>query len=184
MKIFVDATTLIALDEVGELDLLTSFDGELRIPEAVVDEVTTEPAEENLQRFVNRNQILTPELPDPLSRGLREAKEKAERILDEDEINGDVVILMAVLGHEEGGNDVALVSDDRRLRTVAEGLGTRVTGTIGVVVRAVADGELAEQEAKDLVRCLDSRGLHMTGELREKADELIEDAARENEDGG
>lgn len=182
MSVFIDATTLIALGEVGELDLLTSFDGELRIPEAVVDEVTTEPAEENLQRFANRNQIPTLELPDPLPRGLREAKEDAKRILDEDEINGDVAILMAVLGHEEEGNDVALVSDDRRLRTVAEGLGARVTGTIGVVVRAVAEGRLAEQEAKDLVRRLDSHGLHMTGELRERADELIEDATQEDGD--
>ncbi|MEF8841486.1 MAG: hypothetical protein V5A62_07635 [Haloarculaceae archaeon] len=31
-----------------------------------------------------------------------------------------------------------------------------------------------------LVRRLDSGGLHMTGELREKADELIEDPTREN----
>jgi predicted nucleic acid-binding protein len=182
VNVFIDATTLIALGEISELDLLTSFDGELRIPESVDDEVTTIPAEENLQRFVNQNQILTPELPGSLPRGLRETKEKAERILDEDGINGDVVILMAVLGHKEGGNDVALVSDDHRLRTVAEGLGARVTGTIGVVVRAVAEGRLTEEEAKDLVRRLDSRGLHMTGELREKADELIEDAARASED--
>ena len=80
------------------------------------------------------------------------------------------------------GIDSAVISDDRRLRTVAEGLGVRVTGTIGVVVRAVAEGRLTEGEAKDLVRRLDSRGHHTTGELREKADELIEDVARENGD--
>ena len=104
-------------------------------------------------------------------------KERARGLLGEDEDNGDVILVAAI---PPADGDVALVSDDRRLRTVTEGLGARVTGTIGVVIRAVTEDELTEQEAKDLVGRLDSRGLHMTGELRERADELIEDAAREN----
>ncbi|WP_193361366.1 hypothetical protein [Halococcus hamelinensis] len=69
-----------------------------------------------------------------------------------------------------------MVSDDRRVRTIADGLGAIATGTVGVVVRAVDEG-LPPDDAKDLTRAIDRHGLHMTGELRETADELIEDAA-------
>lgn len=182
MKIFVDATALIALGEVGELDLLTSFDGTLGLLDPVSNEVETEPARSNLVELIEQMDVLTAGLGDDLPDEIRNARDEAKRVLDEETANGDVAILTRVIESQRKGVDVAVVSDDRRLRTVAAGLGARVTGTIGVVVRAVAEGELTEQEAKNLVRRLDSQGLHMTGELREKADELIEDAARENGD--
>lgn len=182
MKIYVDATTLIALGEVGELDLLTSFDGTLWLLNPVSNEVDTEPASSNRVELIEQMDVLIAGLGDDLLDETRNAREEAKRVLDEEAVNGDIVILTKVIESQQKGVDIAVVSDDRRLRTVAEGLGARVTGTIGVVVRAVAEGRLTEQEAKALVRRLDSRGLHMTGELREKADELIEDAARETEE--
>ena len=184
MNVYVDATTLIALGEVGELDLLTTLDGRLCILSPVEDEVTTEPADSNLRRFMTRSPVSLSGVSVHIFDETQEAKEEAQRILGEDEMNGDLAIVTMIVRLENKGIDSAVISDDRRLRTVAEGLGVRVTGTIGVVVRAVAEGRLTEGEAKDLVRRLDSRGLHMTGELRERADELIENAARENEDEG
>ncbi|WP_254524428.1 DUF3368 domain-containing protein [Natrinema caseinilyticum] len=73
-----------------------------------------------------------------------------------------------------GGDGV--VSDDRRVRTVARGLGATVTGTIGVIVRATEEG-LPESDAKAIVRRLDEHGLHMTAELRDTANELVDEAA-------
>ena len=181
MNVYLDATTLIALGEVGELDLLTSFDGTLWLLNPVSNEVETEPARSNLVELIEQMDVLIAGLGDDLLDETRDARDEAKRVLDEEAVNGDVAILTKVIESRRKDVDIAVVSDDRRLRTVAEGLGARVTGTIGVVVRAVAEGELTEQEAKDLVRRLDSRGLHMTGELREKADELIEDTARDGE---
>ena len=172
-RILVGATTLIALGTADRLDLLTCFDGRLALYRAVTAEVTTQPAKENLRQFrVDQGLVeLSSPAPDWMAR--------ARELLGEREDDGDVILVAAVLPADGG---VALVSDDRRLRSVADGLGARVTGTVGVVVRAVAEGELSRQEARALVRRLDSRGLHMTGELREKADELIENAVRENDD--
>jgi len=181
VNVYLDATTLIALGEVGELDLLTSFDGTLWLLNPVSNEVETEPARSNLVELIEQMDVLIAGLGDDLLDETRDARDEAKRVLDEEAVNGDVAILTKVIESRRKDVDIAVVSDDRRLRTVAEGLGARVTGTIGVVVRAVAEGELTEQEAKDLVRRLDSRGLHMTGELREKADELIEDTARDGE---
>ena len=175
MDIYVDATTLVALGQVGELELLTVFDGDVSIPVGVRCEVTTDPAHSNLDRLFSSDKRLE-------QRAHGQYVSKAQDVLGDSEETGDVWIIAAVLSHSEADEPVAIVSDDRRVRTIARGLGATVTGTIGIVVRNVADGELAAEEAKGLVRWLDSHGLHMTGELRETADELIDEAAEEAEE--
>ena len=98
----------------------------------------------------------------------------------EDTENGDVAIVASVLRASDlEGRDIGVVSDDQRVRTVARGLGATVTGTVGVIVRAVEERGVTAEEGKDLIRRVDSRGLHMTGKLREKAYELVEEAAED-----
>jgi predicted nucleic acid-binding protein len=178
MDVYVDATTLIALGSVGEMGLLHAFDGDLVIPERVQTEVTTQPAAENLRRFQAHDGRNRENLAEPPGVTVDDANRKqANAILDESERNGDTATIAGVLDHRDAEVPVGVVSDDRRVRRVADGLGATVTGTIGVVVRNVADAHLDADEAKALVRRIDGEGLHMTGELREKADALIDDAA-------
>lgn len=168
MTLFVDATTLISLGSVDELGLLRNFDSSVAIPPAVQREVTTEPAATNLRQFLDIEDVREqPVIEDP-------AIEEAREILGEEERNGDVEIVAAVVHH--AGERVGVVSDDRRVRTTARSLGARVTGTVGVVVQAVEEG-LSAEEGKQLVRRIDSHGLHLTGELRERALELVVEAA-------
>jgi predicted nucleic acid-binding protein len=169
MRVYIDATTLIALGTVGEVDLLRNFDGEIVVLPAVRDEVTTEPARTNVKRFVEKDGVKT---EDSVS---EELLSEAREVLGEKEDNGDVRIVAAVLRGGDG-DETAVVSDDRRVRTVAEGFGATVTGTVGVVLRAVQE-TVSEEEAKNVVRRIDENGLHMTAELREKAYELIEKRA-------
>lgn len=165
---YVDATTLISLGMIGELGLLRNFDGRIVVLPAVREEVTTEPARKNVEAFVasDDDEVETEDA------ACEETLDEAREVLGEDENNGDVWIVAGVLAHDE----TAVVSDDRRVRTVAEGLGATVTGTVGVVVRAVDEG-MPEQDGKELVRRIDKKGLHMTAELREKAYELVERTA-------
>jgi len=163
MRVYVDATALIALGTVGELGLLTNFDGEPVVLPAVEEEVTTEPARTNVERFVKSQGARA---DNPAQEYLGEAAD----ILGENDENGDVQIVAAVLASE----DSAVVSDDRRVRSVCDGLGATVTGTVGVIVRAVEEGMSAE-EAKDVIRRVDGHGLHMTAELRETAYALVEE---------
>jgi len=169
-RIFLDTTTLIALGTIGELEHLTSFSGNLVVLPAVQNEVTTEPAQTNLSRFVEQYEV---ETTDPI---VDDHLQQATEILDEEEKIGDVYLIGAVLGYTADDLPVGIVSDDRRVRTTARGLGAVVTGTVGVVVRAVEDG-LDREEAYTLVDRMDSHGLHMTGSLREKAYSLIDEAA-------
>ncbi len=174
MDIYVDASTLIALGTVGELELLLHFDGDIVVPTEVLEEVNTEPAWTNVSSLLGRDgayragdrAVFTQYRP------------QAKQALNEDEVNGDVALIGTVLWARNHDQDIAIVSDDRRVRTVAEGFGATVTGTVGVVVRAVHEG-MDPEEAKDLIRRIDSRGLHMTGELRETAYRLIDEAAKE-----
>lgn len=170
MRIYVDASTLIALGTVGNLDLLSHFDGQTVVLPAVAREVTTQPAEMNLERFIETNDARN------RSPATEAACKRALSVLDESERNGDVHLLACVLHHTNRDEPVGIVSDDRRVRTVSRGFGATVTGTIGVLVRAVEEG-YDERDAKTLLRRIDSNGLHMTGELREKAAQLIADAA-------
>lgn len=176
MDVYVDASTLIALGTVGELDALDVLDGDLVVTERVRAEVTTEPARENLQRFTETVEHRDhPEAVRTTVEG--ETIDRATEMLDEPGYTGDTDILGGVLAYTDADEPVGVVSDDRRVRIVADGLGATVTGAIGVVVRNVEDDELGAEAAKDLVRRIDSHGLHMTGKLRETAYDLIEDAA-------
>jgi len=172
MRVYFDATTLIALGSVDALDILKILDSEIVILDRISSEVTTEPARTALQRFREETDLGSPTAVD------ERTIEQAQTMLGEQEQNGDVALIAQVLTHD--GDDIAVVSDDQRVRTMARTLGATVTGTVGIVVRAVTAGRLTAEEGKDLVRHLDSHGLHMTAELREQADELIDDAAADH----
>jgi predicted nucleic acid-binding protein len=170
MDVCLDVTTLIALGAIGELDLLSRFDGQVVIAETVAAEVNTEPARTNLQRFCTEAEVdrrsLDATFDDPIA--------ESKRVLDEEDLNGDVVIVAAVLADTAQSVPIGVVSDDRRVRTVARGLGATVTGTIGVV-RAVEEG-MALEDVKRLLERIDEQGLHMTAELRETVYRLVEHA--------
>ena len=168
MNWYVDASTLIALGSIGELELLATLAGEPTVASAVRAEVTTEPAATALKEFLD-DHATERELPD-------DARRRGQEVLGDETLSGDAAVVGAVLAAD---GDVAVVSDDRRVRTTARGLGATVTGTIGVVGRAVMVGTLDEQGANRRLDRLDERGLHMTAELRRKAEALIEEAAEE-----
>ena len=163
MRLYVDVTPLYDLGQIGDLDLLGAFDGTLVVPSAVADEVTVEPAATNLARFLDEHEVDT----EPDTEGwLADARQ----LLDASTDSSDVLLVACLLAARDRGEDAALVSDDRRLRAVADGLGATVTGTFGVVVRASLDDKyFPTSQAKRVIRRTDHHGLQMTGRLRERA---------------
>ena len=167
-RVYVGPTPLVDLGTVGETDLLGAFDGDVVIPECVAVEVSTEPAKTNMEKLVadggaTREPIET------------DHAERAMGVLGVEEPVFESRLLepvLAAMDDETGDGDppVGIVSDDRRLRTIAEGFGATVTGTFGVVVRAASEDKyLKTTQAKRIVRRIDSHGLHLTGELRAQA---------------
>lgn len=162
-RLYVGPIPLVALGTVGELELLDAFDGDPVVPARVRQEVSTEPAATNLDRFLDGRAA------DPGYGS--DDEDLALRVLGDAEPSSDSAVLAGVLARmDDGDAAIGVVSDDRRLRRIADGLGATVTGTFGVVVRAtIADEYLSADQAKRIVRRIDSHGLHLTGELREQA---------------
>jgi predicted nucleic acid-binding protein len=163
MRVFVDATPLYNFGQVGELGLFDALDGDLVIPEAVSGEITVEPAATNLDRFLDESNVTTqPPVEDWL--------DDARALLDAEATTSDVWLVAGLLAARDSETPAALVSDDRRLRAVADGLGATVTGTFGVVVGASVDDKyFSTTQAKRVIRRTDHHGIQMTGRLRERA---------------
>ena len=162
-RIYVGPTALYSLGQVGELSLLDAFDGDIVIPKPVIDEVKVEPTATNLTEY-RENGIDT---------GVDEAHiDQARSLLGDSDLGPAVTVLAGVLAHRDSDDRsaVAVVSEDRTVRRMAQGLGAEVTSSFGVVVRAaIEDKYLKPTQAKRIVRRIDQHGMHLTGELRERA---------------
>lgn len=169
---FLDATTLIRLGSVDELELLTNGSGDLVVLPAVKSVVETEPARTNLPRFTEIHDI------QDAGRAYEQQVSRAISVLVESARNGDVEIIAAVLACREQDRPVGVVSDGQRVRTTANAFGATVTETVGVVVCGVETG-ISKDDGLDIVERIDPRGLNMTGELRDKPETLIQAAAEE-----
>lgn len=167
---YVGTLPLVGLGTVGRLDLLASLPGTPLVPLTVREQVTTEPAATNLRRLHDRGGART-DIP-----GDGDYDDVARTVLGEPGTTGDVRLVAAVLERVDAGEAVTVVSDDRHVRTVSRALGADVTGTVGVLVRSVAEG-LPPGEAKRLLRDLDRHGLHATGAFLETADDLVDEAS-------
>ena len=163
-RIYVGPTTLYALGQVGELDLLQSFDGRLVIPDIVQTEVTTEPARSAMKSFLEDTEVSTA-VPNS-------AHERATGVVGIEDGTHEAAMLAGVVAHSDPDDRhaVAVVSEDRRVRRIAEGLGGAVTSSFGVVARAAAhDKYLSRSQARRIVRRIDANGIQMTGEMRSQA---------------
>ncbi|MFY4812290.1 hypothetical protein [Haloarcula argentinensis] len=162
-RIYVGPTALYSLGQVGELSLLDAFDGDIVIPEPVIDEVQVEPTATNLAEYRESG----------IDTGVDEAHiEQARSLLGDSDLGPAVTVLAGVLAHRDSDDRsaVAVVSEDRTVRRMAQGLGAEVTSSFGVVVRAaIEDKYLKPTQAKRIVRRIDQHGMHLTGELRERA---------------
>lgn len=166
MRVYVDATPLYNLGMVGETELLGSLAGELVVPAAVQAEIDVEPAATNLDYLLEEEPVDT-EPP------IGEFREQAGRLLDDDPATVDAAVIGGVLAEREAADGTPVcgfVSDDRRLRRLADGLGAAVASTFAVVVRtALMDKYFTASQAKRVLRRIDGHGLVTTGPLREQA---------------
>jgi len=163
-RIYVGPTALYSLGQVGELSLLDAFDGDIVIPRPITEAVAVEPTATNLGEYLASGAAETTVDGAQL--------DQARSLLGGKEIGEATTVLAGVLAHREqtDRSAVAVVSEDRTVRRMAQGLGAQVTSSFGVVVRAaIEDKYLSPTQAKRIVRRIDQHGTHLTGELRERA---------------
>jgi uncharacterized protein len=139
-----DASPLIALHQIGMLDLLRSEFGEVVVPPAVVREIR--PSVPSLPWITER----------PLGQPL------ASRVLRASLGPGESEALsLAVELHA-----VRFVVDERAARRIAEGLGLSVIGTLGILLAAKRKGSL--ERVRPSIEALISRGFWVAPRVVER----------------
>ena len=148
-----DSSPLIHLSQIGRLNLLGKLFGELSIPHAVYHEVVLEGRERPGSREVREASWI---------KVVRVRNEYLKRILqlllDEGEAEAIVLALEA--------NASLVLLDDREARLQAKRLGLRVTGTLGILLRAKKLG-LIENLREELNK-LKETGFRISKSLEEE----------------
>ena len=122
-KVTANTTPLIALADIGLLWILHSLYGDIYIPEAVKNEIKSEPAKSEVSscEWIKVRRVIIDS--DKRIYSTRLHTGEIETIILSEEINSDLVIL-----------------DDNAAKKTAKYLGMTVTGTLGVLLRAKREG--------------------------------------------
>ena len=126
-KVVVNTTPLIALANIGQLELLREPYGEVFIPDAVMEEIRSEPARSLVK---DANWIKQCTIVHPEQKMLYKARLHA----------GEVEVM--ILAQEESADLV--IMDDNTAKATAKFFGFSVTGTLGILVKAKQRGMINE----------------------------------------
>jgi predicted nucleic acid-binding protein len=140
----VNASPVITLAKIGQLRLLEELAAELVMPEAVAGEILAGPGDDPARKQVAAGWG---------------AKASAARVPDAVLEWGLGAGESAVLALALERTGATAVLDDASARTAARSLGVALIGTIGVVMRAKAQGRIAS--AARLIGELQAAGLHV-----------------------
>lgn len=178
--LLVDASVFITLAEVDSIELLQGMRGRVSMPESVIDEITSDPATAEVNRVVGNwvessALVNCRNLVGEWEERLEKASEQLGRPTDSDKWGGDVPLLAAALYHQ----NPVVITDDKPLRQTCKTLSIPVSGSIGVLVRAVERGDIEAGEAKDKLHAMDEVGARLSASLVRRAKRLIDDAASE-----
>lgn len=150
-KVIVNSTPLIALCKVNQLELLRELYTEITIPEAVFQEVTAKNDSVKRKILENGAWIHIQPISDTIDRRMYKAKlhdGEVEVMILAQEIKADLVII-----------------DDNAARKTAIYLGLPLTGTVGVLLRAKAEGLVPK--VMPIVDSMEQNGLYYGSVLKE-----------------
>ena len=143
MIVVSDTTPLISLLKTGRLDTLEKLFGEVRIPDAVFEELTSNPRYSDEAAAIRSYPYI-----DIISVSDTDAVEQVSR---EDSL--DLGESEAIVLTQEISADLLLM-DEARGRDVARSMGLRITGTVGILLLSYERGILNKDEIVDCVERL------------------------------
>jgi predicted nucleic acid-binding protein len=182
--VLVDASVFITLTRVDLIGALLTEAGEIVVPKPVENEITSEPAATTLDSALENGTLETWDV------GLAPLDTAASHLgkeLSEEEvaghghatIEGDVGLLALALQRNDPDFEMAtpiVVTDDKPLRQTCKALSIPVSGSIGVLIRAVERDEIEPAEAKDKLYAMDEVGARLSASLVRRAQRLIDEA--------
>lgn len=154
MIVVSDATPIISFLKINRLDILNKLFGEVLLPEAVYEELTSNSAfQEEAERvktceFFKKVSVSNSETVDMLMRVTGLDLGESEAIVYSDENKSDLLIV-----------------DEVRARHVAASMKLRITGTIGILTAANENGLLNKDDAIECVKILRISNRHISETL-------------------
>ena len=122
-RVIVNSTPLIVLSNINHLDLLQKLYTEIYIPQAVYNEVTAKADSACSQIKSNSNWIHVCQIKNVSQKRMYQAKLH----------DGEVEVM--ILAQENQNQDLVII-DDNSAKKTAKYLGLKVTGTLGVILKA------------------------------------------------
>ncbi|WP_462421470.1 DUF3368 domain-containing protein [Salinicoccus sp. Marseille-QA3877] len=159
-KIVVNSTPLIALNNIGQLDLLEKVYGEVIIPTAVYEEVILDVKTVKPNDFIRESGFIT--IADIRN-------EEAKKVFETSLHKGEVEVM--ILANEIKA-DLCII-DDLLARKYAKYHNLKVTGTIGVLLKSKQLGIV--ENVKTLLDELINAGMYIDTKLYSKVLEIAEE---------
>jgi len=162
MTIISDTTPIISLIKINRLDLLKKLFDEVRIPEAVFRELTTNVLFSNEAEIVKSTDFLkVSPIQNKKSLEILQAASglddgESEAIILADELKSDVLII-----------------DERKGRRVAKNLGLTITGTVGILIQAHDENMISSEEVKQCLEHLKNSNIRLSDSLIQQALDLL-----------
>ena len=147
-----NASPIIALAKIGQLDLLTNLSREILLPQAVVDEIVAGPLADPARQRIESGWG-----------GRATARLVGPGLLEWGLGPGETAVL--ALAHERP--PAIAVLDDAAARTCAKAIGVPVIGSLGIVLRAKKQGLLPA--AADAMTALRNAGFYFDDEIVRRA---------------
>lgn len=156
-RVVVNTTPLIALSEIGKLNILKDMYGEIFIPKAVYDEVKLEPAYSEVNSSLDwinvvdiDNNVYAKMFSTRLHAG------EVEAIMYAIDTKADLIVL-----------------DDKLARKTAKYMGLTVTGTLGVVIKAKEIGYI--EAVKPIMNMLIQNGLYISSDVQKMVLDMVDE---------
>ena len=146
-KVIANTTPLIALANIDKLELLHQLYSEIIIPQAVMDEIISEPARSKVQAsdWIRVERITDYSQKDMYRSRLHEGEVEVMILAKEEKV--DLVIL-----------------DDNAAKKTAKFFGLTVTGTLGIILKAKKEGYI--DSANNVLNELIMDGFYISENVR------------------
>lgn len=150
MIVISDTTPLISLMKIGHLDLLKIYFGEVQIPMAVYNELTINPRFEDEAKeigkcpFIHITKVQDGKSVDVLRRATGLDVGESEAIVLSDDMQADLLLM-----------------DEAKGRDVAEQMGIKIMGTIGLLLASYQNRNISADEIKKCIDILRDSGRHI-----------------------
>lgn len=141
MIVVSDTTPIISFIKLGRLNILKDMFGEVRIPEAVFEELTS-----NALFKEEANEVIACEFIKQMPVDDMKSVNLLRRSTNLDAGESEAIVLADSLEHS------ILLIDEAKGRKVAKNMGLNIMGTIGILLVAYEDGVL---DKRDIEECME-----------------------------